>query len=105
MYDDPQEEHENHRAVHVPESNCSHAHSIDENEINESDESDGSSQIYNFTIGMGEDGVKEQVPLEDAADTRKLTSIKRDIEGSMGKTPQCLYERLSHNNMHGKIHR
>lgn len=42
---------------------------------------------------------------EDAADTHKLSSIKRDIEGSMGKNPQSLYERLSHSNLHGKIHR
>ena len=84
---------------HAPKTSCSHA------EEDESDESDGSSQIYNFSIGMGEDEVKEQVPLKDAADTLKLPSIKRDIEGSMGKTPQSLYERLSHNNMHGKIHR
>ena len=86
VYDDPQEEHENHRTEHAPRTSCSHAHSIDTEE-DESDESDGSSQIYNFSIGMGEDEVKEQVPLEDAADTRKLTSIKRDIAGSMGKTP------------------
>ena len=93
MYDDPQEDH--HRAEDAPDLSLSHTHSIDE-----SDESDGSSQL-----GMGEEEFKEKVPLKDAADTRKLTSIKRDIEGSMGKTPQSLYERLSRNNMHGKIHR